>query len=78
MSHGSAAPEAPPTLTSIPDGAESRSGTLNAVYIGMIVPATIVVAIRLGWKYFQPKGLGLDDLCIFIALVSCFVAQPHS
>ena len=71
MSHAHAALEAPPTLTSIPSGVDNRSGTLNAVYIGMIVPVTVVAAVRLCWKYLQPKGLGLDDLCIFVALVGC-------
>ncbi|KAL6719525.1 hypothetical protein ACLMJK_003766 [Lecanora helva] len=64
---------APPTLTSIPPNVPSRGPQLNGVYIGMIVPATVFVAVRLVWKYCQPKGLGLDDLCIFIAIVLDFV-----
>ena len=59
-----------PALHSIPQGVPDRGPQLNAVYIGMVVPATVIVAIRLGWKYYQPKGLGLDDLCIFLAIVS--------
>ena len=48
-----------PDLHSIPTGVPNRGPQLNAVYIGMVVHATIIVAIRLGWKYHQPKGLGL-------------------
>ena len=59
-----------PALHSIPDGVPNRGPQLNAVYIGMVVPATIIVAVRLGWKYHQPKGLGLDDLFILLAIVS--------
>ena len=60
---------APPTLKTIPDGVPNRGPLLFGVYVGMIVPATVIVAVRLGWKYTQPKGLGLDDLFIFIAIV---------
>ena len=59
-----------PALHSIATGVPNRGPELNAVYIGMVVPATVIVAVRLGWKYHQPKGLGLDDLCIFLAIVS--------
>ena len=60
-----------PALHSIPTGVPNRGPELNAVYIGMVVPATVIVAVRLGWKDLHPKGLGLDDLFIFIAIVSC-------
>ena len=59
-----------PALHSIPTGVPNRGPQLNDVYIGMVVPATVIVATRLAWKYHQPKGLGLDDLCIFLAIVS--------
>ena len=59
-----------PALHSIPTGVPDRGPQLNAVYIGMVVPATVIVAVRLGWKYCQPKGLGLDDLFIAFAIVS--------
>ena len=58
-----------PALHSIPSGVPNRGPQLNAVYIGMVVPATVIVAVRLGWKYYQPKGLGLDDLFILFAIV---------
>ena len=64
-----------PDLHSIPTGVPNRGPQLNAVYIGMVVPATVIVAIRLGWKYNQPKGLGLDDLSIFLAIVSSQCAR---
>ena len=69
-----------PALHNIPTGVPNRGPQLNAVYIGMVVPATVIVAIRLGWKYHQPKGLGLDDLCIFLAIVSLhldIVGESH-
>lgn len=58
-----------PALHSIPSGVPNRGPQLNAVYIGMVVPATVIVALRLGWKFYQPKGLGFDDLFIFLAIV---------
>ena len=64
-----------PDLHSIPTGVPNRGPQLNAVYIGMVVPATVIVAIRLGWKYHLPKGLGLDDLSIFLAIVSTLCAR---
>ena len=48
----------------------NRGPQLIAVYVGMVVPATIVTTIRLVWRHYNPPGLGLDDLCIAIALVS--------
>lgn len=59
-----------PALHSIPTGVPDRGPQLNAVYIGMVVPSTVIVAVRLAWKYYQPKGLGLDDLFILLAIVS--------
>lgn len=36
----------------------------------MVVPSTLIVAVRLAWKYYQPKGLGLDDLFILLAIMA--------
>ncbi|CAF9921711.1 hypothetical protein IMSHALPRED_005255 [Imshaugia aleurites] len=62
-----------PALHSIPTGVPDRGPQLNAVYIGMVVPSTIIVAARLGWKYHQPKGLGLDDLFIGLAILADWI-----
>jgi len=61
-------------LMTMSDNVPSRQSELVGVYIGMVVPATIFVAVRLASRQWLMKGaLGSDDWTIVVAIVLTWV-----